>query len=50
MLIGAAAAALLMGIVIGASFVRHFDPPKQEVYKYYVETKCPDPPVKPKRK
>jgi len=49
-LIGAAAAALLMGIVIGASFVRHFDPPKQEVYKYYVETKCPDPPVKPKRK
>jgi hypothetical protein len=49
-LIGAAVAALLMGIVIGASYVRHFDPPKQEVFKYYVETKCADPPVKLKRK
>ncbi len=49
-LIGTAVGALLMGIVIGASFVRHFDPPKQEIYKYYLETKCPDLPAKPKRK
>jgi methyl-accepting chemotaxis protein len=49
-LISAAVGALLAGFVIGASYVRNFDPPKQEIIKYYVESKCPDPPVKPKRK
>jgi hypothetical protein len=39
-----------MGIVIGASYVRHFDAPKQEVFKYYLETKCADPSVKPTRR
>ena len=42
--------ALLMGSLIGAAYIRHFDPPKQEVYKYYIEQKCEDPPVKPKRR
>ena len=49
-LISAAVAALLTGFMIGASYVRHFDPPKQEVYKYYVESKCEDLPVKPKKR
>jgi hypothetical protein len=49
-LIGTALATLLVGFVIGASYVRNFDPPKQEITKYYVETKCADLPVKPKRK
>ncbi len=49
-LISAAIAALLVGFVIGASYVRNFDPPKQEIHRYYVESKCTDPPVKPKRK
>ncbi len=48
-LIGAVVAALLMGFVIGASYVRNFDPPKQEIQRYYVESKCEDPPAKHKR-
>jgi hypothetical protein len=49
-LISAAVAALLVGFVIGASYVRNFDPPKQEIIKHFVESKCEDPPVKPRRK
>jgi hypothetical protein len=49
-LISAAVAAMLSGFVIGVSYVRNFDPPKQEIIEHYVETKCADPPVKLKRK
>ncbi len=49
-LISAAIAALLAGFVIGASYVRNFDPPRQEIIERYVEANCVDPPVKPKRK
>jgi hypothetical protein len=48
--ISALVAALFVGIVIGASYVRQFDPPKQEVIEHLVESNCADPPVKPKRK
>jgi hypothetical protein len=46
----AAVVALLLGIVIGASYVRHFDSPKQEICKCYVAPEPEDPPVKPKRR
>jgi hypothetical protein len=49
-LTSAAVVALLLGIVIGASYVRNFDPPKQEIYKCYVAPEPEDPPVKHKRK
>ena len=41
-LISAAVAALLSGFVIGVSYARNFDPPKQEIIEHYVETKCAD--------
>ncbi len=42
--------ALVFGFVIGASYVRQFDPPKQEIIERLVTSNCADPPVKPKRK
>lgn len=48
--ISALVAALFLGFVIGASYVRQFDPPKHEIIEHYVESNCADPPVKPKRK
>ena len=49
-LTSAAVVALLLGSLIGAAYIRHYDPPKQEVYRYYIEQKCEDPPVKPKKR
>jgi hypothetical protein len=46
----ALATALSVGFVIGASYVRRFDPPKQEIIEHYVESNCFDPPVKPRHK
>jgi hypothetical protein len=42
--------ALVFGFVIGDSYVRQFDPPKQEIIERFVTSNCADPPVKPKRK
>ena len=49
-LASAAVVALLLGIVIGAAYVRNFDPPKQEIYKWYGPPEYDYPPVKSKRK